>query len=67
MAEKQSPKEMKKADAEAEASKVKSKEELKALIVEEACLVTQGKRVDIQLLMAYCRELQRHASVSDKK
>lgn len=45
-------KNMKKTEAEAVASKVKSKDGLKDLIVEQACKLVKGEVNDVQLIMA---------------
>ena len=52
------PRNKTKAEAEAEAAEVGGDiNRLKELIVKEMCLVTKGERVDIQLALAYCRQL----------
>lgn len=51
------PKMTKKVEAESAAAKVDDVNALKEAIVKEMCLVTVGKRVDIQAAMAYCRQL----------
>lgn len=51
------PKETSVVEAEKAAGLEENIEDLKDLIVEEMCLVTTGKRVDIQKAMAFCRKL----------
>lgn len=58
---------LKQKEAKELAEKEGKPEVLRQKIVEEACKVTKGERVGIQLLMAYCRQLEAVEGAAEEK